>query len=76
MKRWIRRDHPRTPAPRASQGGCDETREAMRTASGARADALRRDSEVKEVSTRLREIRQQNHFGELLTQVLKEGRKL
>ena len=71
MKQWIRRDHPQTPTPRSSQPGCEETRDALKRASDVRADALRRDPEVREVSERLREVRQRNHFGDLITQVLR-----
>lgn len=70
MKQWIRRDLPRAPVPRASQPGSDATRDAMKRASDARAEALRRDPEVREVSDRLREVRRRNHFGELITRVL------
>jgi len=59
---------------RPVQLGTDETRRAMEHASGVRDEALRRDKDVQEVARRLREVRERNHFGELITQVLRHGR--
>ena len=62
------------PTPRASQPGTEETRAAIEHASEIRADAVHRGREIEDVAERLREIRRKNHFGEILTKVIKEGK--
>lgn len=72
MSRW--RKSSGDPTPRAGEPGSEETRNALRHASSMRDDALRRDKDIKQVSGRLREVRERNHFGELITKVLTEGK--
>ena len=62
------------PSPRAGQSGTEETRAAIAHALEVRRDAIHRSHEIEHVAERLREVRRRNHFGELLTRVLKEGK--
>ena len=54
--------------------GSEETREAIKHASEVRDDAIQRSHAVEDVTDRLREARRRNHFADIITKVIKEGK--